>query len=71
MRFVAAVVLSLAAGSAYAQQPGPSPVEQRLKMQMGEIIFSNAMLAEQVSALAAENAKLKAENEELKKAKKD
>ena len=59
------LLLSLLTSSAHAQQQ-QSPVEQSVKAQMGELLFNSSVLAGQVQQLQQENAKLKAEIEQLK-----
>lgn len=69
--------------SAWAQTPQqPNPLEQRVKMQLGELILGNSMLQTQLEdlqkrgaeiqakhdALVKENAELKSQIEQLQKA---
>jgi uncharacterized protein (DUF3084 family) len=65
---IAGVIVLAAVGYALAQpQPAPgTSVADRLKATIGELAFQNAMLAEQNSSLAAANAALQKEVEDLK-----
>lgn len=61
------LALALLVVPAAAQQQ-PSPMEQGIKSQLGDLLFSNIALLARVTALTEENAKLKAQIEAMKKA---
>ena len=59
------LAVALLISPALAQQQ--SPVEQRIASQIGSLVIQNTAQAAQIEQLSAENAKLKAEIEKLKK----
>lgn len=59
------LAVALLSSPAVAQQQ--NPVEQRIASQLGSLIIQNTAQAAQIEQLNAENAKLKAELEKLKK----
>lgn len=64
-----AFLLALFASSAFAQQQQPPTATQILGQQLGAVAAHNAELVEALTKERTENAKLKAEIEELKKPK--
>lgn len=64
-----ALLFGLIASVAMAQQP--SPLDQAMKAQLGELTFNNTILITEMKRLSEENAKLKAELEAAKKEKGD
>ena len=52
---------------AHAQSASPPTVDQQIKTQLGELMFANSLLLTQVQNLSIENARLKAQLEELSK----
>lgn len=67
VRMLAAVLLVLLVPTVAIAQ-STNPVEQRIAAHIGALTIQNTALVLQVEQLTAENAKLKAEIEELKKA---
>ena len=61
-------LLACYVGQAWAQQQ-PSAIEQAVKANLGELLFTNTVLVTQLKAAQEENVKLKAELEELRKEK--
>ena len=66
LKIVFGAALCLLAYSALAQQV-PASVEQRLAIQIANLSLQNAAFGKQIEDLQAENAKLKAELDALKK----
>ena len=61
-----ALLMVMLVTPALAQQQ-PSPFDQALKMQLGELTFANTGLVTEMRRLAEENAALKKQVEELQK----
>lgn len=67
---IASVILILVWASAFAQQQ-PSPIDQAIKSQLGDLIFNNTIMATEIKRLMEENTKMKAELATLRKEKED